>query len=145
MKVRLWKVILGIFVLVLLVGGGMMLYREGYTHGVMSDMSFEAMPFAESGLEQMSPYYGMPYGMYGYRGHMGFFSPARFLFGGLIFFLFFGAIFRFFGMRRYMMIHRMGYDGKGGPPWMRHHHPCRDEMPREGDEEEKAEDENDEA
>ena len=127
MNSKIWKILAGLFVLALLIGGGAMLYRAGYAQGAMSDMSFETMPFAEGGFEGMAPYHGMPYGMRSYHGHMGFFSLGRFLFGMLFFFLFFGAIFRFFGMRRYMS--HAGYKGKGGPPWMhgryRHHgHPC---------------------
>ena len=142
MKVSLWKVVLGIVVITLLVGGGAMLYRAGYAHGVMSDVSFEEMPLAHGDVDGMMPGHGMPYGgMRGYHGHGGFFLLGHFLFGGLIFFLIFGAIFRFFGMRHYWTMHRMGYEGEGAPPWMRYHrHPYWGEMnPDDKEKEEKSE------
>lgn len=142
MKVRLWKVVLGIVLVALLVGGGAMLYRAGYAHGVMSDVSFEEMPFAHGDTDGMMPGYGMPYGgMRGYHGQMGFFPLGRLLFGGLIFLLILGCIFRFFGMRRYWAMNRMDYEGKGAPPWMWHHrHPYWGEM-NPDDEEKKEESE----
>ena len=116
MKVRLWKVVLGILLLALLVGGGFALYRAGYAHGVMADVTFP-----DGSFEGIAPFHRMPYGMRGYSGHMGFFPLGRLFFGGLIFFLLVGAIFRFFGMRHYWAMHRMGYAGEDAPPWMRHH------------------------
>ena len=128
MKVSIWKVVAGLVLVALLVGAGGMLYRAGYARGVMSEMSFEDMPFADSGYAEMMPYGGMP-GAYGMRGYHGYshFSFGRMLFGGFVFFLFVGAMFRFFGMRRYgygmppWAMHRMYREGEGTPPWMRHH------------------------
>ncbi len=130
MKVNIWKVVLGLVIVALLVGGGVALYQAGYAHGVMSDVSFEEM-------HQFSGEYA-PMMRHGYRGHMGFFPLGRLLFGGLIFFLIFGAIFRCFGMRHYWASHRMGHAGEGGPPWMRRH-PHWDKMPPEEEGEEKTE------
>ena len=84
MKVSIWKVVLGLVIVALLVGGGAALYRTGYAHGVMSDMTFEDMPFARGDVEGMMPYGGMYPSYYG-RGHMGFFSFGRMLFGGFVF------------------------------------------------------------
>ena len=141
MKVSIWKVVLGLVIVALLVGGGAALYRTGYAHGVMSDMTFEDMPFARGDVEGMMPYGGMYSGYYG-RGHMGFFSLGRMLFGGFVFFIIVGGMFRFFGMRRYGMppwaMHRMYHEGKGGP-WMHHDHPYWGKMNPEGDDEEKEE------
>ena len=142
MKVSIWKVVLGLLIIALLVGGGAAIYRAGYARGVMSDMSFEEMPFAHSGAEGMMPYGGMRPGYYG-RGHMGFFPFGRMLFGGFVFFLIVGSIFRFFGMRRYgygmppWAMHRMHREGKGGP-WMHDDHPhgckCSDDDSQEKEE-----------
>ena len=149
MKVSIWKVVLGLAIIALLVGGGSMLYRVGYARGVTSDMSFEDMPFAygnfeDGDFEGMMPYGRMP-GAYGMRGYYGYnhFSLGRMLFGGFVFFLIVGVIFRLFGMRRYgcmppWSMHRMGYEGKEGPPWMRHH-PYWDKMNPEGEAKEESE------
>ena len=140
MKVSIWKVVLGLLIIALLVGGGAAIYRAGYARGVMSDMSFEEMPFAGGGVEGMMPYSGM-YGMRGYHSY-GHFSLGRMFFGGLFFFLVVGAFFRFFGMCRYGMppwaMHRMHREGKGGP-WMHHNHPCWDEKKSEGKDESEEE------
>ena len=144
MKVSVWKVVLGLVLVALLVGGGSMLYRAGYVRGAMSDVSFESMPFADGdyGYDEMMPYggyHGMGRGMYGYSH----FSLGGLLFGGFIFFLIVGGILRliFGGMwRRGCMppweMHRMRYEGEGAP-WMRHH-PYWGKMPEE-DEAEKEE------
>jgi hypothetical protein len=142
MKVSIWKVVLGLAIIALLVGGGVALYQTGYAHGVMSDMSFEDMPFARGDMDGMMPYIGM-YGMRGYHGY-GHFSLGRMLFGGLVFFLIVGGLFRLFGMRRYgcmppWAMHRMHREGKGGP-WMHHDHPYWGKMrPEDDDEKEEAE------
>ncbi len=129
MKVSIWKVVLGLVIIALLIGGGSMLYRVGYMRGVTSDMSFEDMPFAGGDYAEMMPYGGMP-GAYGMRGYHGYshFSLGRMLFGGFIFLLIIGGIFRFAGMRRrygYGMppweMHRMYREGEDMPPWMRYH------------------------
>ena len=139
MKVSIWKVVLGLVIIGLLVGGGVALYRTGYAHGVMSDMSFEEMPFAHGDVDGMMPYHGM-HGMRGYHGY-GHFSFGRMLFGGLIFFLIVGGLFRLFGMRRYgygmppWAMHKMHHKGKGGPPWMHHDHPYWGKMKPEDDDE----------
>ena len=148
MKVSIWKVVAGLVLIAMLVGGGSMLYRAGYARGVMSEMSFEDMPFAEGGFENMPfarggydgmmPYGGMPY-MRGSRGYTGFHSIGGMLFGGFIFLLIVGGIFRFFGMRRYgygmppWAMHRMHSEGKGGP-WMHHDHPYWGKYPESEDE-----------
>ena len=153
MKVNIWKVVLGLVLITLLVGGGSMLYRVGYMRGVTSDMSFEDLPFAEGGYAEMMPY-GRMSGVYGMRGYHGYshFSLGRMLFGGFVFFLIVGGIFRLIGGCG--MRHRYGYgmppwamhrmyrrDGKGGPPWMHRDHPCWGENPESEDDEveEKAE------
>ena len=136
MKVSIWKVVAGLVLIALLVGAGGMIYRAGYARGMMSEMSFEDMPFAEGGFENMPfarggydgmmPYGGMPY-MRGSSGYTGFHSIGGMLFGGFVFLLIIGGFFRFFGMRRYgygmppWAMHKMGYHGEGTPPWMRHH------------------------
>ncbi|MBT3189597.1 MAG: hypothetical protein HN736_02825 [Anaerolineae bacterium] len=145
-KVSIWKVVMGLVVIALLVGAGGMIFRAGYARGVMSDVSFEEMPFADGNYEGMMPY-GGHYGMRGYYGYSHF-SFGRMLFGGFVFFLFVGAMFRFFGMRRYgygmppWAMHKMhrayGREGKGGP-WMHHDHPCWDE--KKSDDEDEAEEE----
>ena len=124
MKVSIWKVVLGLVLIALLIGAGGAIYRAGYARGTMSEMSFEDMPFAHDGFEEMMPYggtYGMP-GMSGMRSYGGYshFSFGRMLFGGFIFLLVVGGIFRFGMMRRGCMHPRMYRDGKGGPPWMRY-------------------------
>ncbi|MCP4143144.1 MAG: hypothetical protein GY755_23130 [Chloroflexi bacterium] len=142
MKVSIWKVVLGLLIVALLVGGSSAIYRAGYARGVMSDMFFEDMPFAHADAEGLMPYRGM-YGMRAYHGY-GHFSLGRMLFGGFIFFLIVGGMFRFFGMRRYgygmppWAMHRMHREGKGGP-WMHHDHPCWDEKKSENGDEEKEE------
>ena len=146
MKVSIWKVVLGLVIIALLVGGGAAIFRAGYARGVMSDMSFEEMPFAGGDINGMMPYSGM-YGMRGYHGYSHF-SLGRMLFGGFVFFLFVGAMFRFFGMRRHgygmppWAMHRMHHEGKGGP-WMKNpDHPYWGKMnpeDEEADEEEKSE------
>ncbi len=146
MKVSIWKVVLGLVIIALLVGGGAAIYRAGYARGVMSDMTFEDMPFVHGDVDGIMPYGGM-YGMRGYHGYSHF-SFGRMFFGGLIFFLFVGAIFRFSGMRRYgygmppWAMHKMhrayGRKGKGGP-WMHHDHPCWDEKNPEGEDEDEDE------
>ena len=107
MNARIWKFVVSLLVLALLIGGGAMLYRAGYAQGAMADVAFDTLPQANGETAQYMPYYGMHRG---YHGHMGFFFFGRFFFGMLFFFLFFGAIFRFFGMRRYWEMHGM----KGG-------------------------------
>ena len=131
MKVRLWKVIAGLLLVALLVGGGAMLYKAGYAQGVMSDVAIEALPHAEGGTTYMHPYYGMR----GYHGHMGFFFFGRMFFGMVFFFLLFGLLFRGFGMRRHWMMHHRGYPGKGGPHWKHHGHPYWDKESDNDDEE----------
>ena len=152
MKVSIWKVVAGLVLIALLVGAGGMIYRAGYARGMMSEMSFEGMPFAEGGFENMPfarggydgmmPYGGMPY-MRGYSGYTGFHSIGGMLFGGFVFLLIVGGIFRFFGMRRYgygmppWAMHRMHSEGRGGP-WMHHDHPYWGKHP-EGEDEAKDE------
>ena len=144
MKVSIWKVVVGLVIIALLIGGGAAIYRAGYARGVMSDVSFENMPFAHGDVEGMMPYGGM-YGMRSYHGY-GHFSFGRMLFGGFVFFLIIGGMFRFFGMHRYgygmppWAMHRTyGREGKGGP-WMHHghHHECKCSED-DGDEKEEAE------
>ncbi len=136
-KVSIWKVVVGLVVIALLVGAGGAIFRAGYARGVMSDMSFEDMSFADGGFEEgMMPYGRMPY-MRGSSGYSGFHSVGGMLFGGLIFFLIVGGLFRMMrgcGMRHqygYGMppwaMHRMQRDGKGGPPWMYYHDRCGEE------------------
>jgi hypothetical protein len=137
MKVSLWKVVLGLVVIALLIGGGSMLYRAGYARGTMSGLSFDDMPFAGGGrgYEEMTPYGGY-YGMMG-RAAYSRFSFGGMLFGGLIFLLIAGGILRlvFGGMRRGYMppwaMHRMRYEGEGAP-WMRNH-PYWGKMPEDGE------------
>ena len=143
MKVSIWKVVLGLVLIAMLVGGGSMLYRAGYARGVMSDVSFEDMPFARGDYDSMMPYGGMPY-MRTHGGYTGFPSIGGMLFGGLIFLLIVGGIFRLFGMRRYgygmppWEMHRMYREGENAPPWMRHH-PYWGKMNPEGEDEAKDE------
>ena len=150
MKVSIWKVVIGLVLIALLIGAGGMMFRAGYARGTMSDMSFEDMPFAGGDYAEMMPYGGMP-GAYGMRSYHGYshFSFGRRLFGGFVFFLFIGAMFRFFGMRRYgygmppwamHKMHRMHREGKGGP-WMHHDHPCWDEKKSDGEDEAEEESE----
>ena len=150
MKVSIWKVVLGLVLVALLVGAGGMIYRAGYARGVMSELSFEDMPFAEGGFENMPfarggydgmmPYGGgMPY-VRTHVGYTGFHSVGGMLFGGFICLLIVGGIFRFFGMRRYgygippWAMHKMYREGKSGP-WMHQDHPCWDEKKPEGKDE----------
>ncbi|MBT3315869.1 MAG: hypothetical protein HN390_14775 [Anaerolineae bacterium] len=150
MKVSIWKVVLGLVLIAMLIGGGSMLYRAGYARGVMSDMSFEDMPFADGGYAEMMPYGGMP-GAYGMRGYHSYtpFSLGRMLFGGFIFILIVGGLFRLFGMRRYgygvppWAMYRMHREGKGGP-WMHHDHPYWGKMNPEGDDEPEEKEESEE-
>lgn len=136
MKVSIWKVVLFLGLIALLVGGGAMLYRAGFSQGVMSDMTFP-----EGGFEQMMPYRGFGHGYgYGY-GHMGFISLGRMLFTGFFFLMIFGLFFRLIMGRRFgpPWAYRMHPEGRGGP-WG--HHPYWSKMPPEGedaDEEEKSE------
>ncbi len=145
MKVSIWKVVLGLVIIALLVGGSAMIYRAGYARGVMSDMSFEEMPsFADGGYAEMMPFgghYGMRYG-HGYRGY-GHFSFGRMLFSGFLFFLIIGGFFRLFMGRRYGMSPwgmrgMRHYKGKGGP-WMHHDHPCWDKYSEDKDEDDEEE------
>ncbi|NQU30086.1 MAG: hypothetical protein HQ525_05410 [Anaerolineae bacterium] len=134
MKVSIWKVVLFLGLIALLVGGGAMLYRAGFSQGVMSDMTFP-----EGGFEQMMPYRGYGYGY----GHMGFFSLGRMLFTGFFFLMIFGLFFRLFMGRRFgpPWAYRMHREGKGGS-WDHHDHPYRSKKHPEGDdavEEEKPE------
>ncbi len=145
MKVSVWKVVAVLVLIALLVGAGGAIFRAGYARGVMSELSFEDMPFADSGYAEMMPYGGM-HGMRTYRGYSHF-SFGGMLFGGFIFLLIVGGIFRLIGgcgMRRrygYGMppwdMHRMYREGEDTPPWMRHH-PYWGKNP-EGDDEEKEE------
>ena len=145
MKVSIWKVVMGLVIIALLVGAGGAIFRAGYARGMMSDVSFaDGHHLEDGGYESMMPYggyHGMSgrYGMYGYSH----FSFGRMLFGGLVFFLIVGGLFRLIGgcgmRRRYgygmppWAMHKMYRDGKGGPPWM-HHNDCCGEDHDEGDE-----------
>jgi len=114
MKVSIWKVVLFLGLIALLIGGGAMLYRAGFTQGVMSDVTIP-----EGGFEQMMPYRGFGHGY----GLMGFFSLGRMLFAGFIFFMITGLFFRLFMGRRFgppWGMHKMYREGEEGP-WM--HHP----------------------
>lgn len=139
MKVSIWKVVLLLGLIALLVGGGAMLYRAGFTQGVMSDVTFP-----EGSFEQMLPHRGFGHGYgYGY-GHMGFFSLGSMLFTGFFFLMIFGLFFRLFFGHRFgpPWAYRMRHEGKGGP-WGHHDHPYWGKKPFEGedadDDEEKSE------
>lgn len=89
------KVLAWILLVVILIGGGFMLYRAGFTHGAVSggDLDFSFSRYAHS-----------PHGMYA-TPYSRFF-PGGMLFGLLFFFLIIGLFRRaFFGPRWGM--HRM--------------------------------------
>jgi len=130
MKVSIWKVVLFLGLIALLVGGGAILYRAGFTQGVMSDVAL-----SEGGFEQMMPHGRLVHGYgYGY-GHMGFFSLGRMLFTGFFFLMIFGLFFRLFFGRRFgpPWAYRMRHEGKGGR-WEHHGHPYWGKKPSEGGE-----------
>lgn len=128
MKVSVWKVVMWIVIIALLLGGGFAIYRMGYAHGVVTDISFDDVALDQSRFDYFMPHGGMysDYGSLYNRGHMGSFLFGRMFFGGLFFILIVGSVFRLFGMRRGYMhprgMHYMKNNCTDAPPWM-HHHP----------------------
>ena len=120
--------LIGILLLVgLMIGGGVMAYRTGVTHGIARapEVAEALSSAAESG--QVAPVPGYGYGYPGYRmyPHFGFF-PFSGIFGFILFiFLFFGLIrlifFRPWGWHYGHMHGRGPWKGHGrhwgGPPW----------------------------
>ena len=120
-----WKGLAGLLILALFVGGGIAIYRIGFTHGVTAGL-WDA---AEG--SQVLPPDGLHFSPYA-RPRV--FFPGLGLFLGFILIVFiFGGIGR---MIRYSCWRQAGqpYPPHWGPGWHNvHHHPFTGQAPRPGD------------
>jgi len=100
-KFPVLRVLAGLLLVVIIIGGGLMLYRAGFTHGALS---------GGNGALDFYRFDRSPHGMV-YYPH---FFPGGFLIGLLFFFLIFGLARRaFFGPRWGMhRMHRGGWEEK---------------------------------
>ena len=128
-----WRFLLTLFVIGVIVAGGMGLYRAGWAQGYQA-AALTANPNGSGGATPILPYGGyFPYRFW--PGFGPFFAPFGLFFGLgfflLVFFLF-GGIFRLWGWRRWG-----GYYGPGGwgpgpvPPRGREPEGRREEQPEE--------------
>ena len=130
-KFPVLRVLAGVLLVVLIIGGGFMLFRAGFAHGALrsggADMDFYRFNHS-------------PHGMY-YYPH--FFFPGGLLFGLLFLFLIFGLFRRaFFGPRWGMhRMHRMDWEERARK-WHAEQHakmenpaPAPDDKPDESPEE----------
>jgi hypothetical protein len=110
-KRTIWWILLGVVVLALLAIGGVAIYRAGFTHGAMTNLTlsegneFPAFP------HRMVPY-RRPFGM---RSGLSGFFPALFCFGGLFMV---GLAFAAFRRRHYWK-----YADKEYAKYWKHHGP----------------------
>ena len=117
-KWTFWGIALKVLLVVLLIAGGVSLYRAGYVRGYMGSAAVEGVEYSEIMSEGFHHGYGYaPYTMH----HKGFF-PGRAI--GMLFGLFFFFMV-FSGFRRMMWYRRCTpSDGPEDAAWMGHWHDC---------------------
>jgi len=115
-KYSFWGIFLKILLVVLVVAGGIALYRFGYTQGYLTgaaaEVGAESMTWPEGLYPGFAPHYMHPRGFFPSR------IPGLF-FGGLLFFMGIAAIRRLFWFQRWRAV-----DGPEAEAWMHSWHAC---------------------